>query len=240
MTAQGPGRAAEHVGALVPWANMVVETELHRVTADRVAWHYARLVPPSRTTGLDDQFLAGLLSAVPGALGQLAALPLTRVYLACTSAAFMYPELAGQAGSSVPADGPQLMSAFGALTALLSELPAASIALLTPYPPDVTDAEAAMFAAEGLTVTARACLGLKDGYGSVTHRQIMALLRNIDLASVGEADAIVLSCTGWPTLDLIPELRRLLGRPVISSNMAIGLHALRKEPDADCPSRRAS
>lgn len=239
MTPQGPGRAAEHVGALVPWANIVVETELHRVTGDRVAWHYARLVPPSRTTGLDHQFLTGLLSAVPSALGQLAALPLTQVYLACTSAAFMYPELAGQADSSVPAGGPQLMSAFGALTALLSELPAASIALLTPYPPDVTDAEAAMFAAEGLTVTARACLGLKDGYGSVTHRQIMALLRNIDLASA-EADAIVLSCTGWPTLDLIPELRRLLGRPVISSNMAIGLHALRKEPDADCPSRRAS
>jgi maleate isomerase len=169
----------------------------------------------------------------------LAALPLSRAYLACTSAAFMYPELTGQAGSSVTVGGPRLMSAFGALTAVLSELPAASITLLTPYPPDVTDAEAAMFAADGLTVTARACLGLEDGYGSVTHRQIMALLRNIGLASVREADAIVLSCTGWPTLDLIPELRRLLGRPVISSNMAIGLHALREESDANCPRRRA-
>jgi maleate isomerase len=50
---------------------------------------------------------------------------------------------------------------------------------------------------------------------------------------MNKADAIVLSCTGWPTLGLIPELRQGLGKPVISSNLAIGLHALRKKVDAD-------
>jgi maleate cis-trans isomerase len=35
----------------------------------------------------------------------------------------------------------------------------------------------------------------------------------------------VLSCIGWPTLDLIPDLRRDLGKPILSSNLAIGWHA---------------
>jgi len=240
MTHQGRSNGSEHVGLLVPWANMAVEAELHRVTGDHVIWHYARLVPPSHTTALDGRFLTGLLSAVPEALGQLAALPLSRTYLACTSAAFMYPEAAGQASHPVSPGGPQLVSAFGALITVLSDLSATAVVLLTPYPADVTNAEASMFAAEGITVTAQACLGLEDGYGSITYRQIMALLRNINRASVAEANAIVLSCTGWPTFGLIPELQRRLGKPVISSNSAIGLHALRKGSDADQPHHRAS
>ncbi|HEY0935942.1 MAG TPA: hypothetical protein VGD91_19650 [Trebonia sp.] len=237
MTAPGEDGAPEHVGVLVPWANMAVEAELHHVTGPHVAWHYARLVPSSRTTGLDDQFLTGLLGAVPDALGQLAALPLSRTYLACTSAAFMYPELTGRAGASTPVGHPRLVTAFDALTSVLSGLSAGSVVLLTPYPPDVTEAEAAMFADGGIAVTARACLGLDDGYGLVTHGQITALIHSIDRVSIEKADAVVLSCTGWATLGLIPELRRLLGKPVISSNTAIGLHALRREPDARCPGR---
>jgi maleate cis-trans isomerase len=44
-------------------------------------------------------------------------------------------------------------------------------------------------------------------------------------AAIGAAEAIVLSCTGWPTLDLIPDVQRDPGKPVLSSNLAIALHA---------------
>lgn len=226
MTAEGPA----HAGVLVPWANTAVEAELHRVTGPAVTWHYARLVPASRTTRLDGTFLAGLLGDVPSALGQLAALPLARAYLACTSAAFMYPQLAGQAAGSLP--GGTLVTAFDAIIDALSILRARRVVLLTPYPADVTQTEADMLAASGITVTARACLGLDDGYGSVTGRQVADLLRSIGIGPLEEADAVVLSCTGWPTLDLIPDLQRIAGRPVLSSNLAIGQHALRKEAHA--------
>jgi len=42
---------------------------------------------------------------------------------------------------------------------------------------------------------------------------------------MGKAEAIVLSCTGWPTFGLIRALRRRLGKPVISSNLAMAWHA---------------
>ena len=37
-----------HAGVLVPWANIVVEAELHRAPGSSVTWHYAQLVPASR------------------------------------------------------------------------------------------------------------------------------------------------------------------------------------------------
>lgn len=221
----GAGDALVRAGVLVPWANMVVEAELHRVTGATVTWHYSRLVPRSRTTELDSRFLTGLLDAVPGALAQLAALPLTRAYLACTSAAFAYPDLARQARDESQL---QLVSAFDAITAALARLDAARVALFTPYPDEVTALEGAMLAKAGFSVTCAVGLGLGDGYGTITLRQIAELVRSVGSAVIRHADAVVLSCTGWPTLGLIPELQQDLDRPVISSNLAIGRHALGK------------
>lgn len=223
------GRAAGtrvHAGVLVPWANTVVEAELHRASGCSVTWHYARLVPASRTTGLDARFLQGLLEAVPAALAQLSALPLRCVYLACTSAAFMYPDAARAARQQAPVT---LVSAFDAVRAALAGLTATRIVLLTPYPDQVTEAEAEMFGRCGVTVTGRASLGQDDGYDTVTGEQVRKLIPQAGHAAIGEAEAIVLSCTGWPTLDLIPYLQRDLGKPVLSSNLAIALHAREME-----------
>jgi maleate isomerase len=211
-----------HAGVLVPWANTVVEAELHRVTGQSVIWHYARLVPTSRTTGLDARFLQGLLDAVPAALAQLSALPLRYAYLACTSAAFMYPEIADamQQKASVV-----LVTAFDAIMTSLRELAAGHIALVTPYPDEVTAAEARMFRRNGVAVTGCVSLGTGDHYDTITGKQVKELIGKVSCAAMDEAEAIVLSCTGWPTLDLIPELQKNTGKPVISSNLAIGRHA---------------
>lgn len=215
-----------HAGVLVPWANTVVEAELHRISGSSVIWHYARLVPASRTTALETRFLQGLLDAVPVALTQLAALPLRRAYLACTSAAFMYPHAMQAARKHARVT---LVSAFDALRSALAQLAATRIVLLTPYPDQVTEAEAQLFDRCGISVTGYASLGLSDGYDTVTDEQLRKLIRQAGHAAIGEAEAIVLSCTGWPTLDLIPALQRDLGKPVLSSNLAIGLHARARE-----------
>ena len=218
-----PGNGAPvHAGVLIPWANAVVEAELHRWTGNAVIWHYSRLVPSSGTTALDAGFLTELLDSVPAALAQLSALPLQRVYLACTSAAFMYPE---RAGSSARHARVAVVSAFDAITAVLSEHGASRVVLLTPYPQDVTDTEARMFGQCGIAVTACASLGLDDSYWGVTRDQIGELVGKISDEAMGKAEAIVLSCTAWPTFGPIRALRRRLGKPVISSNLAMAWHA---------------
>jgi maleate isomerase len=217
-------RRAQHAGVLVPWANSVVETELPQWAGGLVAWHYARLVPPSGATALDEDFLAGLLTAVPAALGQLAALPLERVYLACTSAAFMLPS---QAKTAATAAAVPVITAFDAIIAALRQQQADRIVLLTPYPQRVCAAEAVMFGDHGITVTGRAALNLTDGYSAIEPGQIQDLARQVSMRAVEEAQVIVLSCTGWPTLGLENVLTPELGKEVLSSNQAIVTHALR-------------
>jgi maleate isomerase len=221
------GLRVQHAGVLVPWANSVVEAELPRWAGTSVAWHYARLVPPSQGTALDEDFLAGLLAAVPAALAQLSALPLQRVYLACTSAAFMFPGQAqAAAGTGVP-----VVTAFDAIVAALRQWHCDRVVLLTPYPAKVCEAEADTFGNHGITVTGHATLDLRDGYSTIDPGQIQDLARRVGRQAVEEAQAIVLSCTGWPTWGLEKVLAREYDRKVVSSNLAVVTHALQAGGD---------
>jgi maleate isomerase len=175
---------------------------------------------------LDDGFLGGLLDAVPGAMRQLSKLPLDRVYLACTSAAFTNPErvrqLAVEAAAAMPAP---IVTAFDALVSALRRIGARRIVLAAPYPEEITRAEADQFTMCGIVVTGLAALGADDGYAAIAPGEIRALLANIGQDALEAAEATVLSCTGWPTHSVVTELRHRLRMPIISSNLAIATHA---------------
>ncbi|WP_229876757.1 maleate cis-trans isomerase family protein [Streptomyces nojiriensis] len=205
------------VGMLLPWANQVVETELPRLGLRHTVFHHARLVPASRTTAVDDSFWHGLRDAAGDAMDSLRHLPLDLTVLACTSAGFT-------GGPPLP---PGVVTAFDALTDTLMAIGASRVVLATPYPQEVTDAEAAALEEAGIQVTARVCLGLADGYPEVAPDKIRTMLHQLPPGLVRAADAVVLSCTGWHTLNLLPELERDLGIPVLSSNVAMALHAAR-------------
>ncbi|MFI9552348.1 aspartate racemase/maleate isomerase family protein [Nonomuraea endophytica] len=218
-------KSAEHIGILVPWANTVVEAELPQWGRGRTVWHYARLVPEHGGTALDEDFLSGLVEAVPGALHQLSRLPLGRVYLACTSAAFTRPRRLIDVSDGHPV---RVVSAFEAILTQLRAYGVRRIALATPYPHKVTETEVIQFAERGVAVTGAVSLGLADGYADVTTDEQLALVDQLGKDAVRQADAVVLSCTGWPTRSAIKVLRRRLGRLVTSSNAAIALHALQE------------
>jgi maleate isomerase len=211
------------MGVLVPWANTTVEDELP-AWCGSAAWHYARLAPASGTTALDETFLQGLMDAVPTALYQLSVLPIDRAYLACTSAAFTRP---GQLAALTAASRVPLVSAFDAIVDHLTTLSLTRIMLATPYPQAITDMEISQFAAHGISVIDAISLGLTDGYADLRTRQITEPAGKMAENSGG--DALVLSCTGWPTRAAVAILRRRLDRPVISSNSAIAAHALRED-----------
>ncbi|WP_194891331.1 maleate cis-trans isomerase family protein [Catenulispora pinisilvae] len=204
----------KHVGVLVPWANTVVETELPQLAADRLVFHYARLVPASRSTALDDPFLDGLREAVPAALVSLSRIRLAGTVLACTSAGFTAKDTTAE-----------VTSAFTAILHALEQLKVRRIALAAPYPHTTAVAEASAFGSVGVTVTGLASLGQADDYDQIapdTSRDLIGRLSGEELA---DASALVLSCTNWPTLHLIADLEAALGMPVISSNLALAIAA---------------
>ena len=203
------------VGILVPWANTVVEAELPRLGLDRVVFHYARLVPVSRTTKLDHRFLRELVSAVPSSLEEVSRLPLATTLVACTSAGFTENSV------SLP-----VASAFDALVATLNRMSIDRIVLVAPYPRWLTAIEVRALMGRGIVIVAESSLDRDDGYSRVSAAEIRGLIAQIGRSELARAQAIVLSCTGWPTLDLLGELEDSFSMVVLSSNLAMAVHAM--------------
>ncbi len=210
------------LGVLVPWANVAVERELTSLALTNLCWHYARLVPASNTTALDDDFMSGMIDSVPGALFQLSQLRLHRTYLACTSASFKFADRLERIEAS---DRSRLTTAFDAILETLARFEATRICLLTPYPVEVGRTEEEQFARHGVHVVASHHLGLADGYRDVKTDAILAALEIAGARRLVDANMVVLSCTGWHTLEVIPIIQRQLGVPVVSSNLAIAISA---------------
>jgi maleate isomerase len=208
-----------HVGVLVPWGNTIVETELPRLGMDRVVFHYARLVPAHRYRDADD-FLAEIAAAVPATLQQFARLTLAGTLVACTSTGFLNPEAYQETA---------VVDAFTALQTVLHDLNASTIILATPYPARHTQIQATRLQERGFDVVANASLdlGLLDDFTAVTPDRIAGLVRSIDAERRSRADAVVLSCTAWPTIDATALLQHELGIPVVSSNLALAYSAVR-------------
>ncbi|MEU3183033.1 hypothetical protein ABZ707_02285 [Streptomyces sp. NPDC006923] len=206
-----------HVGVLLPWANVAVETELPRFGLRHVVFHFARLVPASRTTAVDDAFWHGLREAASPAMESLSHIPLDGVLLACTSAGFT-------SDTPLPTG---VVTAFDVLRESLRLLGAERVALSAPYPKDVTRAEADALGRAGVEVTEWSALDLEDGYPSVTPDQIRSVVRAIPPEGLKVAQALVLSCTGWHTQELLGEIQAVLDKPVVSSNVAMALYAAR-------------
>jgi maleate isomerase len=204
-----------HVGVLLPWANVAVETELPRLGLRNTVFHYARLVPASRTTAVDESFWHGLREASAQALDSLSHITLDTRVLACTSAGFT-------GGPPLPAG---VFTAFDALTAALVGKGLHRVVLATPYPASVTETEAVALAGAGVGVLAHASLGLDDGYPGIPAARVAELVEQFSKKALDAADAVVLSCTGWHTLAVVPELERRFGKPVFSSNLAMALLA---------------
>jgi maleate cis-trans isomerase len=208
-----------HVGVLVPWGNTIVEAELPRLGLDRLILHYARLVPARRYRDAD-AFLTEIAQAVPGALGQFARLRLAGTVVACTSTGF----LAADAYRDAP-----VVDAFDALQATLGEFEATGIVLATPYPKRHTAVQAAALESAGFTVLGHASLdlGLLDDFTAVPAQRIADLVAEAHAELRSAPDAVVLSCTAWPTIAATALLQSTYGIPVISSNLALAYSALR-------------
>lgn len=200
----------------MPWANVAIEEELPLLAPDGVVFHYARLVPASRTTAIDSRFWDGLRAAATDGADSLRHIPLDGLLLGCTSAGFT-------PGTTPVPEG--VATAFDALLAELTRLGARRIVLATPYPDDVTRTEANALHTHGVKVLACASLGLADGYPDVAPARARDLVLSMPGDALDQADAVVLSCTGWRTQPILSELAHQLDRPVVSSVSAMAAYA---------------
>jgi maleate isomerase len=113
-----------------------------------------------------------------------------------------------------------VLSAAQAILAVLAELGAKRVALVSPYPQWLTAAAERYWRDAGIALTSVAGLPqeLADTRGiyRLTTARVQALVAALDVRG---ADAVLLSGTGMPSLRTIASLAA--GLPVISSNLCL-------------------
>jgi maleate isomerase len=222
--------ARGRVGVLPPQANTNVEAELSVLLPAGVAWATARL-----TCYADDSRarLMGYFENVADTLRQFDTAALSVIVFACTGSTYLigleaervvFDRLAAERGAPI-------VSAAGAVRAALDELDARRIALVSPYPPWLTEACAAFWRAQGREVA-----DVRSPAGDRTDtRRIYALgsadgLAALDGLDASGVDAVVVTGTGMPSLGIIA--RSHIGVPVLSSNLCLAWRAMQVLGDA--------
>ena len=102
----------------------------------------------------------------------------------------------------------------------LKKLNIKKLAIFTPYSKKLNDEIIEYFSSQGFDVVANTYLDIAADYdiGKVDQNFLFKTLSQIEIKN---ADALFISCTALPVLNLIERLEKELGKPVITSNQSL-------------------
>jgi len=212
------------LGAVVLATDLTIEGDLAALLPPGAALHVTRIAFANPTTPENLRAMAPHLAAaveliVPG-------VPLAAVGFGCTSGGVVIGDARIAATVAAVRPGVPVSAPAQAAVQGLAHLGARRIAVLTPYLAQTTAPVLDYFAGAGLEVVRAQGLGLADD------REIARLAPEAILAAARAADdpcaeALFVSCTAMPVLAMIPGIEAALGKPVLSSNQALGWAMLR-------------
>jgi maleate isomerase len=213
------------IGLLVPSSNTTVETEFQRALPPTVTLHVARLF----ITSVDPDSIAKMVETLESEARLLASADVDIIVLGATAPSFLKGlgydrEMARRIED---ATGKPATTTSTALLGALRALGISRLALGSAYSPTVNGICGDFLQANGFKVMARDGLNVTDnlaiGRLDVETAYDMGIRINRP-----EAEAIVLACTNWKSMDIIERLERDIGKPVLSTTQVSIWEALRR------------
>ncbi len=218
------GRAA--FGLIVLQADETIEKELRPVfDLDNVTLHHARIASAPEVSAESlmrmKAQLTGTAALLPGHR------PLDVIGYACTSAATVIGSGAVAAAIHEAHPKAEVTDPAKAVLAALKHLGVSRVAVVTPYVAEVSEAVCRLLRDNGLTLAGTGSFG--QSTEAIVARITPASVEKAVCAigEIREADAVFASCTNLRTFPVIEACERRLGKPVISSNLALSWHMMR-------------
>jgi maleate isomerase len=213
------------IGVVAPF-DFALDRELWRWAPDDVSLHLTRLpfVPVPVTIEMAAA-LADIDTVSQATRDVLTPEPLA-VAFACASGSFVHGAVGERllSKSILAAGAPAATTTSGAMLESLRLLNARRIAVVTPYIDSVTDRLLGFLGEHGIEVVSSIGLGLLNHIWKVTYSEVVAAVSAVDRP---DAEAVYISCTNVTTYDIIAQLERALGKPVLTANQVTMCSALR-------------
>ena len=223
------------LGLIVPPTNTVNEAEWHRMLPPGVTFHTHRM--KLHTDSGTPEGAARLMADLEGVFAVLGQCTPDVIAYACTAGSMTTP-VEALPDTLTARTGIRALTTAASIIAALRALGVARLSVATPYARALNDHEAHFLADHGFEVARLIGLGIGAGgpheYPQIARTPLGAVEAHAHAAFVPGSDALLITCTDFPTLPLIARLERDLGVPVVTSNQATLWAALRASgvPDA--------
>ena len=214
-----PGGWRARIGVIVPPSNTVNETEFNRLKPEGVTFHFTR--SPLHADPAADGF-ATMMRDVDQACDDLAKCAVELVAYGCTAGSMACPadQLLGRLRK---ASGVDAVSTAGAILDGFDALGVGRIAMATPYTEETNAHEAEFLEDHGIEVVASSGLGLNatiEKIQQISRVTPQAVFDHTCAVDRPEAEALLICCTDFNTVDVIAPLEEALDKPVVTSNAA--------------------
>jgi maleate isomerase len=201
-------------GWIVPSWNTVIEFDVARSMPGVFSNHFGRISHQEDSEAAFDQMAA----EAPHALDLLMHAEMDVVCYACTAGSFVHgfeadrqfrDELSARSGRPVLSMASTLVDAARALGV-------STVSVAAPYEEWLVDRLAGYLESAGIRVSGTAWLGQQANVAHGPHTAYELAVK----AHRDDAEAVIVSCGNFRTLEVIEQTERELGVPVISSNQA--------------------
>lgn len=212
------------IGLLVPSSNTTIEPEFYRALPREVTLHTARLY----LTRITPEAILNMVAEMETQARLLASADVDVIVLGATAPSFLKGlgydrELIGKIEGVT---GRKATTTSTALIHAIQHLGVRRVVLGSAYDEKVNGIAKAFLEASGVNVLAMRGLSLVDNLvvGRLGADTAYDLARKVDR---DDAEAIVLSCTNWQTMEALERIERETGKPVISTTQVSIWAALR-------------